>query len=89
MGSPRARDGRGACGSITFRECSAWRKAHSWSSRCSRRTARRSPIRSPKDPIGMTLLGGKGQRVKMGIAAPPELCILRVDKGQAAAQRYK
>jgi len=31
------------------------------------------------------LLGGNGRRVKMGIAAPPELCILRVDKGQAAA----
>lgn len=26
------------------------------------------------------LLGGNGRRVKMGIAAPPELCIVRVEK---------
>lgn len=39
-----------------------------------------------KGPIEITLLGGNGRRVKMmGIAAPPELCILRVDKGQATA----
>jgi len=31
-------------------------------------------------PIEITLLGGNGRRVKMGIAAPPELTILRVDK---------
>lgn len=31
-------------------------------------------------PIEITLLGGNGRRVKMGIAAPPELCILRVEK---------
>jgi sRNA-binding carbon storage regulator CsrA len=30
-------------------------------------------------PIEITLLGGMGRRVKMGIDAPPELCILRVD----------
>ena len=28
-----------------------------------------------KGPIEITLLGGNGRRVKMGIAAPPELCI--------------
>jgi len=33
-----------------------------------------------KGPIEITLLGGNGRRVKMGIAAPPELTILRVDK---------
>jgi sRNA-binding carbon storage regulator CsrA len=38
-----------------------------------------------KGPIEITLLGGNGRRVKMGIAAPPELCILRVEKGRAAA----
>ena len=37
-----------------------------------------------KGPIEITLLGGNGRRVKMGIEAPPELCILRVDKGPAA-----
>ncbi len=30
-----------------------------------------------KGPIEITLLGGNGKRVKMGIAAPPELCIRR------------
>jgi sRNA-binding carbon storage regulator CsrA len=33
-----------------------------------------------KGPIEITLLGGNGRRVKMGIAAPRELTILRVDK---------
>ena len=33
-----------------------------------------------KGPIEITLLGGNGRRVKMGIAAPPELCIRRIDK---------
>lgn len=33
-----------------------------------------------KGPIEITLLGGNGRRVKMGIAAPPELCIRRKDK---------
>ena len=33
-----------------------------------------------KEPIEITLLGGNGRRVKMGIAAPPELCIRRKDK---------
>ena len=33
-----------------------------------------------KGPIEITLLGGNGRRVKMGIEAPPELCILRVEK---------
>jgi sRNA-binding carbon storage regulator CsrA len=33
-----------------------------------------------KGPIAITLLGGNGRRVKMGIAAPPELCIRRIDK---------
>jgi sRNA-binding carbon storage regulator CsrA len=37
-----------------------------------------------KGPIEITLLGGNGRRVKMGIAAPPELCILRVEKGEPA-----
>jgi sRNA-binding carbon storage regulator CsrA len=32
-----------------------------------------------KGPIEITLLGGNGKRVKMGIAAPPELCIRRKD----------
>ena len=36
-----------------------------------------------KGPIEITLLGGNGRRVKMGIEAPPELCILRVDKADA------
>lgn len=31
-------------------------------------------------PIEITLLGGNGRRVKMGIAAPPELSIRRKDK---------
>ncbi len=30
-----------------------------------------------KGPIEITLLGGNGRRVKMGIAAPPELSIRR------------
>jgi len=33
-------------------------------------------------PIEITLLGGNGRRIKMGIAAPPELCILRVEKSE-------
>jgi sRNA-binding carbon storage regulator CsrA len=33
-----------------------------------------------KGPIEITPLGGNGRRVKMGIEAPPELCILRVEK---------
>ena len=33
-----------------------------------------------KGPIEITLLGGSGKRVKMGIAAPPELCIRRKDR---------
>jgi sRNA-binding carbon storage regulator CsrA len=33
-----------------------------------------------KGPIEITLLGGNGRRVKMGIAAPPELCIRRKGK---------
>lgn len=37
-----------------------------------------------KGPIEITLLGGNGRRVKMGIEAPPELCILRIDKERAA-----
>ncbi len=32
-------------------------------------------------PIEITLLG-TGRRVKMGIEAPPELCIQRVDKAE-------
>lgn len=36
-----------------------------------------------KGPIEITLLGGNGRRVKMGIAAPPELCIVRVEKPEA------
>jgi sRNA-binding carbon storage regulator CsrA len=35
-----------------------------------------------KGPIEITLLGGNGRRVKMGIAAPPELCIRRKDKNE-------
>jgi sRNA-binding carbon storage regulator CsrA len=37
-----------------------------------------------KGPIEITLLGGNGRRVKMGIAAPPELCIVRVEKPESA-----
>lgn len=37
-----------------------------------------------RGPIEITLLGGNGRRVKMGIEAPPELCILRVGKAEAA-----
>lgn len=37
-----------------------------------------------KGPIEITLLGGNGRRVKMGIEAPPELCILRVEKTNVA-----
>jgi sRNA-binding carbon storage regulator CsrA len=33
-----------------------------------------------KGPIEITLLGGNGRRVRMGIAAPPELTIRRVEK---------
>ena len=33
-----------------------------------------------KGPIEITLLGGNGRRVKMGIAAPPELSIRRKDR---------
>ena len=33
-----------------------------------------------KGSIEITLLGGNGRRVKMGIEAPPELSIRRVDK---------
>jgi sRNA-binding carbon storage regulator CsrA len=33
-----------------------------------------------KGPIEITLLGGNGRRVKMGIAAPPELTIRRIEK---------
>jgi sRNA-binding carbon storage regulator CsrA len=36
-------------------------------------------------PIEITLLGGNGRRIKMGIEAPPELCILRIDKPASAA----
>ena len=35
-----------------------------------------------KGAIEIKLLGGNGRRVKMGIEAPPELCIRRVDKGE-------
>ncbi len=35
-----------------------------------------------KGPIAITLLGGNGRRVKMGIAAPPELTIRRIDKAE-------
>ena len=38
-----------------------------------------------KGPIEITLLGGNGRRVKVGIAAPPELCIRRKDKAPTAA----
>ena len=37
-----------------------------------------------KGPIEITLLGGNGRRVKMGIEAPPELCILRIDKDRTS-----
>jgi sRNA-binding carbon storage regulator CsrA len=33
-----------------------------------------------KGSIEITLLGGNGRRVKMGIEAPPELSIRRVEK---------
>jgi sRNA-binding carbon storage regulator CsrA len=33
-----------------------------------------------KGPIEITLLGGNGRRVKVGIEAPPELCIRRKDR---------
>ncbi len=33
-------------------------------------------------PIEITLLGGNGRRVKMGIDAPPELSIRRKDKDE-------
>ncbi len=35
-------------------------------------------------PIEITLLGGNGRRVKMGIAAPPELSIRRKDREASA-----
>jgi sRNA-binding carbon storage regulator CsrA len=35
-----------------------------------------------KGAIEITLLGGNGRRVKMGIEAPPELSIRRVDKAE-------
>ena len=35
-------------------------------------------------PIEITLLGGNGRRVKMGIAAPPELSIRRKDRAASA-----
>jgi sRNA-binding carbon storage regulator CsrA len=38
-----------------------------------------------RGPIEITLLGGNGRRVKMGIEAPPELTILRVAKADAVA----
>lgn len=34
-----------------------------------------------KGPIEITLLGGNGRRIRMGIAAPPELCIRRKEQG--------
>ena len=37
-----------------------------------------------KGPIEITLLGGNGRSVEMGIEAPPELCMLRVSKVGAA-----
>jgi sRNA-binding carbon storage regulator CsrA len=39
-------------------------------------------------PIQITLLGGNGRRVKMGIAAPPELCIVRVEKPDGPEQAH-
>lgn len=33
-----------------------------------------------KGPIEITLLGGNGRRIKVGIAAPPELSIRRKSK---------
>jgi sRNA-binding carbon storage regulator CsrA len=36
-------------------------------------------------PIEIMLLGSSGRRVKMGIAAPPELSIRRKDRDEAAA----
>ena len=35
-----------------------------------------------KGPIEITLLGGNGRRMKVGIAAPPELSIRRKDKAR-------
>jgi sRNA-binding carbon storage regulator CsrA len=35
-------------------------------------------------PIEITLLGGNGRRVKMGIAAPPQLSIRRKDREVSA-----
>jgi sRNA-binding carbon storage regulator CsrA len=37
-----------------------------------------------KGPIEITLLGGNGRRVKVGIAAPPELSIRRVGRDDAS-----
>ncbi len=36
-----------------------------------------------KGPIEIMLLGGSGRRVKVGIAAPPELSIRRKDRDDA------
>jgi sRNA-binding carbon storage regulator CsrA len=38
-----------------------------------------------RGPIEITLLGGNGRRVKVGIAAPPELSIRRVGKDDPTA----
>ena len=35
-----------------------------------------------KGPIEITLLGGNGRRMKVGIEAPPELSIRRKDKSR-------
>jgi sRNA-binding carbon storage regulator CsrA len=37
-----------------------------------------------KGPIEIMLLGGTGRRMKVGIAAPPELSIRRKDRDDAA-----
>jgi sRNA-binding carbon storage regulator CsrA len=37
-----------------------------------------------KGPIEIMLLGSSGRRVKVGIAAPPELSIRRKDRDEAA-----
>jgi sRNA-binding carbon storage regulator CsrA len=41
-----------------------------------------------KGSIEITLLGGNGRRVKMGIEAPPELSIRRVDKPESASPTF-
>ena len=38
--------------------------------------------RRADETIEIKLLGGNGRRVKMGIEAPPELSIRRVDKAE-------